>query len=68
MEGKQKGTKNIVELKDKVKALAKVVKDIAVTFKLTYSSMAAKAPRLLVVLTKKVREIVVSPKGETKGE
>ena len=30
--------------------------------------MAAKAPKLLVVLTKRVKEIIVSPKRETKRE
>ena len=57
-----------MELKDKVKALAKVIKNIVVTFKLIYSSIAAKALSLLVILIRRIREIIVFSKRETKRE
>ena len=51
----------MLKLKEEVKALAKVVKVLAIKPKLLYSNIAAsKALRVLVVLSKRVREIVVA--------
>ena len=57
-----------MKLKDKVKALAKIIKDIAVTFKLTYCFVVTKVLKLLVILIKRVKEIVISFKREIKRE
>ena len=57
-----------MELKGKVKALAKVIKDILITFKLTYSFIVTKALKLLVILIRKIKEIVISFKKEIKRE
>ena len=55
------------EFKVEMKALQSAVKSMAggQAAKPLYSSVAAKAPGLLVVLARRVRESVVSPSGET---
>ena len=64
--GMQKGDRekkgaNVLELKEEVKALVKVVKVLAIKPKLLYSNIAAnKALRVLVVLSRRVREIVIA--------
>ena len=59
---------NILELKEEVKALAKVIKVLAIEPKLLYSNIAAnRAPGVLVVLSKRVREIVIALGEEIKA-
>ena len=71
--GMQKGDKekkggDISKLKKEVKALAKIVKVLAIKPKLLYSNIAAsKALRVLVVLSKRVREIVIALREEIKA-
>ena len=71
--GIQKGDRekkgaNILELKEEVKALAKVVKVLAIKPKLLYSNIAAgRALRVLVVLSRRVREIVIALREKIKA-
>ena len=71
--GMQKGNRekkgaNILELKEEVKALAKVVKVLATEPKPLYSNIAAsRALGVLVVLSKRVKEIVVALREEIKA-
>ena len=59
---------DILKLKKEVKALAKVVKVLAIEPKLLYSNIAAnKALRVLVVLSKKIKEIVIALREEIKA-
>ena len=59
---------NILKLKKEVKALAKVVKALAIKPKLLYSNIAAsKALGVLVVLSKRVKEIVIALREEIKA-
>ena len=65
---REKKKANILKLKEEVKALAKVVKVLAIEPKLLYSNIAAgKALRVLVVLSKRVREIVIALGEEIKA-
>ena len=65
---KEKKGANILKLKEEVKALAKVVKVLATELKLLYNNIAAnKAPRVLVVLSRKVKEIVIALREEIKA-
>ena len=58
----------MLELKEEVKALVKVVKALAIEPKLLYSSIATnRALRVLVVLNKRVREIVIALGVEIKA-
>ena len=71
--GMQKGDRekkggDVSELKEEVKALAKVVKALATEPKPLYSSVAAgRAPGVLVVLSRRVRETVVALGEETEA-
>ena len=59
---------DISKLKEKVKALAKVVKVLAIKPKPLYSNIAAsKALRVLVILSKRVREIIIALREEIKA-
>ena len=65
--GEKKGG-NISKLKKEVKALAKVVKVLAIELKLLYSNIAiSRALGVLVVLSKRVREIVIALGEEIKA-
>ena len=51
----------MLKLKEEVKALAKVIKVLAIEPKLLYSNIAAgRALKVLVVLSRRVREIVIA--------
>ena len=65
---REKKGANILKLKKEVKALAKVVKVLAIKPKLLYSNIATnRALRVLVILSKKVKEIVIALREEIKA-
>ena len=65
---REKKRGNILKLKEEVKALAKVVKVLAIELKLLYSNIAAsRALGVLVVLSKRVREIIIALREEIKA-